>query len=829
MAGKVVGITIDLLGRSSGLVSSLKSAESELNSCNAALKSVNSSLKLDPSNVDLLTSKSALLGDAIQQNSNKLDVLKDAAAQAMQTLGQEGGATQAQVAELQAEIARTEATLNDLESEAEATGTALDELGTGADGMQELSDNSEDAAGSLQDVETESEGASVALDALGGVAATVGGAMAGAFAAAVKAAQEAGEALVNCTVDAAGYADSMNTLASKTGISTERLQEMDYALGGLIDVSLETVTGSMTKLEKSMSSAAAADEKYYETVEALEEKLDAGKISQEEFNAAVEEAAQKSSNGYEQLGISIKNADGTMRDSEEVFWDVIDALGQMEAGTDRDLLAMDLLGKSAKELNPLIEKGSEGFRQLADEAHEVGYVMDSEELQGFQNFQDQMDRMGKGATAAKNALGGVLLPTLSGLAGTGTDLLNKFTVKVKESDGDISKIGDAVSELLPELFAGINQHMPELFGLIGTVVETLGQILIDNLPMLLDSALQIVTTLADGLLAPDNIAKISGAAIDIILKLVEYLIQNLPAIINAALQILLALVNGITQALPTLIPAVVDAILTITETLTSPENLALILDAALQLIIGLATGLVDALPEIIDRLPEIITGIIDFLLSDDGLGKIAQSGFDLLVGIVQKLPEIIVEIVSGVGDIVAGPDGILNKIGSFATDVWNAFKDLFPSVDDVIGWGKDLIEGIGDGIREGWESFTGAVSGAASYIADNLGFSVPKSGVLHEWAYNPPGKDMVEFYAQGIEDAMPTLENSVDLMANTIATGSAPGVDYTGQLSSINGSIGQLAAASGGPVYVTAYFGTDNMGTVVAQANNNNAFLSGGR
>lgn len=797
MAGKVVGITIDLLGRSSGLVSSLKSAESELNSCNAALKSVNSSLKLDPSNVDLLTSKSALLGDAIQQNSNKLDVLKDAAAQAMQTLGQEGGATQAQVAELQAEIARTEATLRDLESEADATGAAINELGTGApEDMQELSDNSEDAAGSLQEVEQESEGASVALDALGGVAATVGGAMAASFAAAVEAAKEVGKALVDCTMEAAEYSDEILTLSSTTGISTETLQQMQYA-SELLDVSVETMTGSMTKLEKSMDAA----------------------------KSGTGDAAE----AYAALGISVTDAEGNLRDNETVFWEVVDALGQMEEGTERDLLAMDLLGKSAKELNPLLEAGSEGFRTLADEATATGYVMSEDTLASFGAFDDQMQRLQNGADAAKRSLGGVLLPTLTGLAGTGTDLLNKFTVKVNESGGDISKIGDAVSELLPELFSAINQQLPDIFGLIGTVCETLGQILIDNLPMILDSALQIITTLADGLLAPENIAKISGAAIDIILKLVEYLIQNLPAIVDAAIQILLALVNGLTQSLPTLIPAVVDAILTITETLTSPENLALILDAALQLIIGLATGLVDALPEIIDRLPEIITGIIDFLLSEDGIGKIASSGFDLLVGIVQKLPDIITSIVGGVGDIIAGPDGIINKIGSFATDVWNAFKDIFPSVDDVIGWGKDLIEGIGDGIKEGWESFTGAVGDAASYIADHLGFSVPKAGVLHEWAYNPPGKDMVEFYAEGINEAMPTLENSVDLMANTIATGSAPGVDYTGQLSSINGSIGQLAAASGGPVYVTAYFGTDNMGTVVAQANNNNAFLSGGR
>lgn len=795
--GKVVGITIDLLGRSSSLVSSLKSAESELNSCNAALKSVNSSLKFDSSNVDLLTSKSNLLSDAIQQNNTKLEVLKDAAAQAMQTLGQEGGASQAQVAELQAEIARTEATLRDLETEAEETGAALDSIGTEApQDMAELSDSTEEAAESLTDVEEESGNAGAALDVLGGVAATVGASMAAAFTAAVAAAKEVGEALVNCTLDAAAYSDEIMTLSSTTGISTDTLQQLNYA-AELMDVDVSTVTGSMVKLEKSMDSA------------------------REGTGAAAE--------AYAALGIEVTNADGSLKDSEEVFWQVVDALGQMEEGTDRNMLAQELLGKSCRELNPLLEIGSEGFAQLAAEAESTGYVLSSDELNNFGALDDQMQRLNNGATAAKNALGTVLLPTLTSLAGSGTDLLNKFTLAVKNSDGDISKIGGAISELLPELFAQINAQLPDLVSLISTVVETLAQILIDNLPLLLDSALQIITTLTDGLLSPENIGKITDAAVTIVLKLVEYLVSNLDKIVSAALQVMLALVNGLSSQLPTLIPAMVDAILTIVETLTSPENLSLILDAALQLIVGLATGLVEALPKIIERLPEIITGIVDWLLSDEGLGKIASTGFDLLVGIVQKLPEIITEIVSGVGSIIAGEDGILWKIGTFAEDVWNAFKDLFPSIDEVIGWGKDLIEGIGDGIRQGWDSFTGAIGDAAGYIADNLGFSVPKSGVLHEWQANPPGKDMVEYFAQGIEEGMPELENSVNLMANTIAAGSTPGaINYTGDLQAINGSLAGIASASGAPIYVTAYFGTDNMGTVVAQANSNNAYVSGG-
>ena len=57
------------------------------------------------------------------------------------------------------------------------------------------------------------------------------------------------------------------------------------------------------------------------------------------------------------------NADGTLRDSEEVYWEIIEALGKVENETERDALAMALLGKSATDLNPLIEAGSEKMEE----------------------------------------------------------------------------------------------------------------------------------------------------------------------------------------------------------------------------------------------------------------------------------------------------------------------------------------------------------------------------------------------------------------------------------------------------------------------------------
>ena len=68
-------------------------------------------------------------------------------------------------------------------------------------------------------------------------------------------------------------------------------------------------------------------------------------------------APKATADAYKALGISVTDAHGNLRDGETVYWQAIDALGKMQNETERDALAMQIFGKSARELNPLIEQG----------------------------------------------------------------------------------------------------------------------------------------------------------------------------------------------------------------------------------------------------------------------------------------------------------------------------------------------------------------------------------------------------------------------------------------------------------------------------------------
>lgn len=795
MANKIMGITIDIEGKTSGLTKSLQEANSQISKTSSALKDVNKALELDPGNVDLIAQKEALLAKQIEQTNNKLEIMQQVATDANDALAR-GDISQEQYASLTAELAKTDVALEELQAEADGS----------ADGLQEVADESDNAGHSL--------------DGLGAAAAAVGAAMAAAFTAAVAAAKEVAGALVDATVAAGDYADELHTLQMQTGISTERLQEMNY-VSGLIDVSTETITGSMTKMEKSMGKASEQIFKMEEKQAALNRQLHEGKIDADEYEDQMQELLESNATGYDKLGISIYDSQHNLRDSEEVFWEVIDALGQMENGTERDLLAMELLGKSAKELNPLIEAGSDKFNELAQEAHDVGYVMNDETLDAFQSFDDQMERMHKGGEAAKNALGTILLPMLSELGGTATESLNEFTLAVQNSNGDIDAIGDAISDMLPKIFESINKMAPKIFKLIGKVVDSLLQIFIDNLPEFVDTAMSIITALTDTLLKPENITKIISAAVTIVMTLAQYLIQNLPTIINAAMQVIVAVINGITQALPQLIPTIIEVVVTVVHTLI--DNLPMLLQATMELVIAVAMAIIDNLPEIIDALVEVVTAVVGFLLSPEGIGLIAETGYKVFVALVEKLPEIIGDILGGVGDIV---DGILKAFG-FDGGLGEALTNIWNSI-----W--DMIKGVINLVIGGLNGFTGAIEDAVNFFVDGINVLIDGANALVGWIPGVSSHAIPSLGKLDIPD-IPELAQGAVIAPNNpflaVLGDQTTGTNIEAPLDTIKQALVEAmgSAGTGHDIIIPVYIGQDRIETVIAKANTNLNFISGGR
>lgn len=594
-----------------------KKALSDINSSfkvlGSEMKLVSSQFDKNDNSVEALTARNTVLNKEIEVQKQKIETLRSALKNAADSFGENDKRTQA----WQIQLNNAEAALNGMERELKQNNDALDKA---TDELDDAADRADDFGDEIGDAGKEADDAGGKFEKLGGICKAVGVAIAASFAAVSAAAVAAGKALVDMAVEGAAYADTVLTESTVTGIATDKLQEYMYA-AELVDVSTETLTKSMAKQIKSMKS--------------------------------VQDGSKTMVSAYDALGVSVMDSNGKLRDSDTVYWELIDALGNVENETERDALAMQVLGKSAQELNPLIEAGAGRMKELGDQAREAGYVVSDEMLAAYGALDDNLQYLKVGAEGAKNALGTVLLPVLTELSGTGVDLLSEFTKGIQDANGDIGKMSDVIGEILPKALDAVMEYVPELLEVIGSIIGALGQAIIDNLPVIVESASQILISILSALI--EGLPQITEGALQLLLALVNGILENLPMLIETAAQVIVTLATGIATALPTLIPTIVEVVVQMVQTLI--DNLPLILDAALQLITGLTQGILDALPVLIAALPEIILSIVVFLL--DSIPQIIDTGIKLLTSLVEALPEIITAIVEAIPKII---DGIITAI-----------------------------------------------------------------------------------------------------------------------------------------------------------------------
>ena len=415
-----------------------KQALSDLNKGNQVLASemrkLQAQFKGNEDSTEALTAKGELLERQLLQQKDKVNTLREALQRAANEYGEADQRTQEWTIKLNnAETAQIE-----LERSIQENNEALQHQGQE---MVGLGDGVDDLTGKLGLHLPEA-----AKDALNGMGEFSAGTVAkmGIAAAAVAAVVEAVKKLQDLTLESAAKVDEILTESAVTGLSTKTIQELKYA-EDLIDVSYGTISGSLTKLTKNM---------------------DAARDGNDTLGAA-----------FQRLGVQITDSSGQLRSAEAVFYDTIDALGQIDNQTERNAAAMELLGKSAQELNPLIQQGSRVHKEYAAEAEATGYIMTDEELSALGAVDDAFQRMNLTVEAAKDELALDFAPASKGameLFGkavqTGSDILDKSGL-VENLGTILASLADIAGSVL-DLIANI----PGLDQALGALKITLGAV-----------------------------------------------------------------------------------------------------------------------------------------------------------------------------------------------------------------------------------------------------------------------------------------------------------------------------------------------------------------
>lgn len=378
--------------------------------------------------VEALTEKGDILERTLLSQKDKVETLRTQLQRAAEAYGEADKRTM----DLQISLNNAEAAVAKTENAIEANNEALDEARENTDGASKsfnLFANESQGLGDMLSGVAEKlgvnipNGATNALNSLGNVNGAMVG-IVGIGATVIAGIVKAEQALADLAKTSAAYVDDIVTLSTQTGIAVDTLQEWSYA-SELIDVELETMTGSMAKMIRNMNTA--------------------------------REGTGDAADAWSTLGIQIVDANGQLRDSETVFFETIAALGQMTNETERDAAAMAIFGKSAQDLNPLITAGREEIEALGEEARETGYVLQEWQINVLNDYQDALDRATASDTALANQMSSVMAP--------GLQLLTEGWQNLKYEGVDLL------------LDSGIIQFLSDLAGAVGIVINFIGDML----------------------------------------------------------------------------------------------------------------------------------------------------------------------------------------------------------------------------------------------------------------------------------------------------------------------------------------------------------------
>lgn len=432
--------------------------------------------------LDALTESNDVLNRQILTQKEKIEMLQAALKNAATRYGEADERTK----KWQTDLNYAEADLIKMERQLQSNTEALADASSGLDtldgGLLDTTESGKGLGDVLDDLTGKlginlPEGATSTLNSM----VSLGGELTvliGAFAAAAAAVVEVEKALANLTLEQAAAAGEIQDVAMQTGLSAEAVQRYQYACD-MIGVSFDTVASSQAKMIRSM--------------------------------ADVQSGSETAAATWNQLGIEVTAADGSLRSAEEVFLEVIDVLGQIENATQRDAVSMEIFGRSAQDLNPLIVQGTEAFQALCDEASKVGTVLTDVQLEALAGVDDALIRFNERLDAGEQAMALKFTPALQAFF----DETGEGVKGIEEAlaDSGLVTVFASLLELVTALspaFEGLGDVLvacSPVFYMIAWVIATIS----DALKVVLLSLSSIVNLLSfDFSGFNDNISSING-------------------------------------------------------------------------------------------------------------------------------------------------------------------------------------------------------------------------------------------------------------------------------------------------------------------------------
>ena len=842
-SGTIKGITIEILGKTDGLVKSLGAVNKSLAETQKNLKTVNQALKLDPKNVDTLKQKQALLNDAIKQTEEKLKLEKQAAQEAAKAL-EEGTITKSQYDTMNAEIAKTTAELKDLKAQAKDTDTAIKDLG-GSNKMASFQSALDKSAEKLKAVgdkitdigEKLTKTASAAVGAFGALSVKTFYDVDDALDSVALKTGATGEALEEMRDIASGIATSIPTefetaaaavgeVSTRFGSTGDTLEYLSTQFVKFADLNKTDVSASVDKVDKALKAFGKDSSSAGSLLNVLNrtaqntgvsvDKLEDGLVSNAaafnemglsvyqsvQFMGQLETSGADANTVLAGMRKAMKNAAKEGKGLDDALSDLQNAVLNGTSDMDGLTYAYDMFGTSGATVYEALKNGSLDFKNVSDSALILADSTDSV-TDTYKNLEDGSGEVKVASNNMKDALkevGKTISESLSPIIKKCSDKLKEFAKWWKnlspEMKDIILKIGGFIAILGPALVI-----IGKVVGAIGKLIE----IFTICKTFIVAKMIPAITSLGTTLTA--SLAPIAAVVLGII-AVIE-IIKHWDDIVEVAKEIW----KGFCDFMLNIIDAIGDA-----------------WDAFVDFLSGLIEEFVNFWSEAWESIKQFFSDIWDSIC------QIASNAWDAITGFFSGIGQWFSDRFQAAYDAVTE---IFGALGEFFSGVWDDIVSIFTEVgtavgDAVGGAVRNVINAVLSGAINIINGFISMINGAIGIINKIPGVSISKISKIDMVQLEKGGilkkGEIGLLEGNGAEAVVPLDQNKkwIDAVANQMKVSldqvKDGGHDYSGQLSQI-----LALMQAGATITINQTMNGQTFDRQVIQAVNRYNYRTGGR
>lgn len=788
---KIKGLTVEIGGDTTKLGKALEAVETKSRNLSTELGEINRLLKFDPGNADLLAQKQKVLADAVSNTKEKLDTLKKAEAQ-VQKQFERGEVSEEQVRALQREILATTKKLDSYEKAAKETADAVEKVGKSSDevgeGTKEVKDGAKKAAKSLDDLADSADKAgdsgeklsskmgNLAKKGLAGVAAGAAAAV-GALVGSAEASREyrAEMGKLDAAFTSSGHSSEAATAVYKTlqGVIGETDQSVEAAqqIALLADSEEDVATwaglasGVVGKFGDALQpetffEAANETMKLGEATGAYTQMLEGVGMNVEEFNAGLAACSTEAEKQAYMLEVTER------------------ALGEAGTAYEKNNAEVIRANQANEAWTATMAEAGAAVEPILTDVKLLGASLLSDLMPGIVGVTDAFRGLLNGDEGAAGALGEALSGLLSQLLtkiveiapAVATAAMSLLTTLVTTLVSMLPQLVQTGVQVILAILQGLTTAFPQIVQAIVQMIPLLVQALVTGIPQLIQGAVQLLLAILQAI--PLIIPPLVEALPPIIMAVINGLLTAIPQLIQGAVQFLMAIIQAIPVIINALVPEIPAIITTIVDGLIA--NIPVLLDGAIQLL----NAIVEAIPVIIEALlpqiPKIVNTIVNKLA--DMTPTLLNAAVKLLMAIVKAIPKIVAALVKALPSVLSTILSILGSIPSLLQKIFSkavstvvewgkslgakggqAAKKLVDAVvnkvKEIVGKmksaGRDLVEGLWNGIKNGtqWlkDKISGWVGNVTDFLMDLFGISSPSK--VTTWM----GEMLDEGLAEGVD------------------------------------------------------------------------------